>query len=318
MGVVGQRVGSRLHVGAEFFYPEYHSAMTVHPLQDAEGRRKSVLAAIGRCGGDLLRAPLALLLPLGVILVGGCSASEVTIEGVSEETNTTTDSSTYWNYVALGDSLAAGTGASYGGYVDRYATYLEDDTSAQIAITNLGRNGQTSSELLYALRNDPSWRRAIGEADVLTLNIGINDLGRAAIMYENGTCGGTDNQDCLRAAVQTVEGNWNVIIAELLELRSTNDTIIRAAGLGYTPRLDIGDAPNSRSDDGRLDNFRVFKPYLDEVNSLIAETAVDNDIPLAEVHLDERYVSQDGVHPNDEGYEVIAERLRELGYRPLK
>ncbi len=277
-----------------------------------------MLAAIGRCGGGLLRAPLALLLPFGVILVCGCSANEGTIGGASEETNTTPDPSTYWNYVALGDSLAAGTGASYEGYVDRYATYLEDDTGARVSVTNLGRNGQTSSELLYALRNNPSWRRAIGEADVLTLNIGINDLGRAAVTYENGTCGDTDNQDCLRAAVQTVEGNWNATIAELLDLRSTSDTIIRAAGLGYTPHLDIGDAPNGRSDDGRLDNFRVFKPYLDEVNGLIAKTAGDNDIPLAEVYLDERYISQDGVHPNDEGYELIAERLRELGYGPLK
>jgi lysophospholipase L1-like esterase len=277
-----------------------------------------VLAAIGRCGGNLLRATLASLLPFGVILVCGCSANEGTIGDASEETNTTADPSTHWNYVALGDSLAAGTGASHEGYVGRYATYLEDDTGAQVSVTNLGRNGQTSSELLYALRNNPSWRRAIGEADVLTLNIGINDLGHATVTYENGTCGDTDNQDCLRAAVQTVEGNWNAIIAELLDLRSTSDTIIRAAGLGYTPQLDIGDAPNGRSDDGRLDNFRVFKPYLDEVNGLIAKTAGDNDIPLAEIYLDERYISQDGVHPNDEGYEVIAERLRELGYGPLK
>jgi hypothetical protein len=28
-------------------------------------------------------------------------------------------------------------------------------------------------------------------------------------------------------------------------------------------------------------------------------------------------ISQDRVHPNDEGYEVIAGRLRELGYNPF-
>jgi lysophospholipase L1-like esterase len=28
-------------------------------------------------------------------------------------------------------------------------------------------------------------------------------------------------------------------------------------------------------------------------------------------------MSSDGVHPNDAGYEVIAHRLRELGYDPL-
>jgi lysophospholipase L1-like esterase len=28
-------------------------------------------------------------------------------------------------------------------------------------------------------------------------------------------------------------------------------------------------------------------------------------------------MSEDGLHPNDKGYQVIAERLRSLGYEPL-
>jgi lysophospholipase L1-like esterase len=271
-----------------------------------------VLAAIGRCGGALLGVPLVVLLPFGALLVSGCSAEEG-IEGTSEETTTTTDASVVWTYVALGDSLAVGTGASHDGYVGRYAAYLEADTGAHVSVTNLGRNGQTSPELLHALRNDPSWRRAVGEADVLTVNIGINDLGRAAEDYENGTCGGIDDQDCLREATKTVKGNWNAVTAELLSLRSTNDTIIRAAGLGYTPYLDSEEVPV-----GELNDFPVFEPYLDEVNRHIATTASANGIPYVEVHLDKGYTSQDGVHPNDEGYEVIAGRLRELGYSPLK
>jgi lysophospholipase L1-like esterase len=262
-----------------------------------------VLAAIGRCCDRSLKVPLVVVLSFGVLLMCGCSANnEGTIGRASEETTTTTVAPNYWNYVALGDSLAAGTGASYEGYVERYAAYLEDDTGARVSVTNLGRNGQTSSELLYALRNEPSWRRVVGEADVLTVNIGINDLGHAVEAYENGTCDGTDNQDCLREAVQTVEDNWNAIVAELLGLRSTTSTIIRSAGLGYTPFLDTEE---------------VFKPYLNEVNGRIEKTASENGIPYIEVHLDRGHISRDGLHPNDEGYEVIAEQLRELGYKPL-
>lgn len=269
-----------------------------------------MLSAIGKCGGGLLTIPLVVLLPFGALLVvSGCSANEA-VEGTSEEITTTTDTPVYWNYTALGDSLAVGTGASYKGYVDRYADYLEADTGARVNVTNLGRDGRTSPELLYALHNDPSSRQAVGEADVVTVNIGINDLGLAALAYENGTCGGADNQDCLRAAAETVKGNWNAIIAELLSLRSTSDTIIRAAGLGYTPY--------SRPSDGELEDLQVFKPYLDEVNRHIATTASDNGIPYVEVYLDQGYISPDGVHPNDEGYEVIAERLRELGYSPFR
>lgn len=272
-----------------------------------------VLAAIRKCGGGLLGVPLVILLPFGALLVSGCSADEDTSEG----TTTTTETAAIWSYVALGDSLAAGTGASYAGYVHRYAAYLKTDTGALVDVTNLGQDGQTSFELLHALRNDPSWRRAVGEAEVLTVNIGLNDLGRAAGTYGNGTCGGADNQDCLREVVQTVEGNWNAIIVELLGLRSTNDAIIRAAGLGYTPNLDPEGTDDRRSS-GELDNFQVFKPYLEELNRYIATTTTDNGIPYVEVSLDGGYLSQDGTHPNDEGYEVIAARLRDLGYSPLK
>jgi hypothetical protein len=36
------------------------------------------------------------------------------------------------------------------------------------------------------------------------------------------------------------------------------------------------------------------------------------------VPLDKGYISEEGVHATDEGYEVIAERLRELGHRPFR
>ncbi len=203
-------------------------------------------------------------------------------------------------YVALGDSLAVGTGASYKGYVDRYADYLSTDTSTRVSVINLGQDGQTSSELLHALRNDAHSRYAVSTASVITFNTGLNDLGHAGEAYENGTCGGADNQDCLHAAVETLKENWDAIIAELLSLRSTGNTMIRTAGIGYTPRVD-----------------EVFKPYVEEANRHVATTAANNDIPYAQPYLSKRYISPDGVHPNDKGYEVIADQLRKLGYSPL-
>lgn len=215
------------------------------------------------------------------------------------ESAASTDSPVSWDYVALGDSLAVGVGAQRG-YVARYAAYITADTGARIDLVNLGRSGQTSSQLLYALRNDSAMRQAVGTAEVITFNIGINDLGHAGEAYENGACGGDDNQECLRAAVEALEKNWDAIIAELLSLRSTGNAVIRTAGIGYTPRVDD-----------------IFKPYVDEVNRHIATTAANHGIPYAQPYLDEESMSPDGVHPNDDGYEVIAERLRELGYEPL-
>ncbi len=216
-----------------------------------------------------------------------------------KEGTVVTDASASWDYVALGDSLAVGIGA-HGGYVDRYASYIRTDTGARVNVLNLGQSGQTSSQLLQALRSDPSMRQAVGTAEVITFNIGINDLGHASEAYENGTCGGDSNQECLHTAVETFEENWDAVIAELFSLRSTGNTIIRTAGIGYTPRVD-----------------EAFEPYLEKVNHHVATTAANNNIPYAQPYLGKEYLSPDGVHPNDNGYAIIADQLRELGYKPL-
>jgi lysophospholipase L1-like esterase len=249
------------------------------------------------------------------LLASGCSTNEGAGD-TSEETTTTANAPVSLSYVALGDSLAVGLGA-YRGYVDRYADYIKTDTGAQVDVVNLGQSGETSSQLLHALRNHEPLRQALSTADVITFNIGFNDLGRASEAYENGTCGGVDNQDCLRAAVGTFEENWDAIIAELLSFRSTDDTIIRTVGLGYTPHVDTDEVLGMSPSYGRVNDFRVFEPYANEANHHIATTATKNGIPYAEVHLDKENISRDGVHPNDEGYETIADQLRELGYSPL-
>jgi lysophospholipase L1-like esterase len=204
-----------------------------------------------------------------------------------------------WDYVALGDSLAAGVGARQG-YVERYADHLRAETGARVRVLNLGQPGQTSPELLRALRTDPFTRRALGRAEVVTFNIGINDLGRARESYEEGTCGGPQNEGCLRAAVEEVGKNWEAITREIRGLRSGREVLVLTPGLGYTPRTGA-----------------LLAPYLEEANRRIAATADAEGIPHAEVRLGAEGMGPDGVHPNDRGYGVIAERLRGLGYEPL-
>jgi lysophospholipase L1-like esterase len=216
-----------------------------------------------------------------------------------EGETTTADARVGWNYVALGDSLAAGVGA-HQGYVARYAKHLRSDTGARLRVINLGQSGQTSSQLLHALRNDPAMREALRGAEVVTLNIGLNDLGQASSSYESGTCGGPRNEACLREAVKRVEHNWDAIIEEISSLRSTDQTIIRTTGLGYTPRT-----------------RGVLRRYLGEVTRDIAAATAEGSIPYAEARLGGAGMSGDGLHPNDRGYQEIADRLRDLGYEPL-
>ena len=216
-----------------------------------------------------------------------------------EGETTTTDSRIGWDYVALGDSLAAGVGARRG-YVSRYAEHLRSETGARLRVINLGLSGQTSTQLLRSIRNDPETRKALGGAEIVTLNIGLNDLGQARSSYESGTCGGPKNEACLREVVDRVGRNWDAIINEISSLRSTENTIIRTVGLGYTPLSE-----------------EVFGPYQGRAIRHIASAADNGDIPYVEVRLGDKGMSEDGLHPNDRGYRVIADRLRSLDYEPL-
>jgi lysophospholipase L1-like esterase len=250
----------------------------------------------------------------------------VLLVGASQGTTLAAPAS--WDYVALGDSLATGFGA-FKGYVPRYEAYIETDTGVAVTRTNLGQNKWTSSQLLSALRTDPTFRRATREAEIVTWNIGGNDLRAARNSYKNGTCGGADNQDCLRAGVEKLKTNWDAITAEVLELRSTN-SIVRTMDI-YNPYVRTDKISDTwRQNDDGMNDFDVFKSYVDEVNDHIAATSYTEGVPYAEVYLafngptgeedpkSKGYLSFDGVHPNDTGHRIIAGELRKLGYAPLE
>lgn len=234
-----------------------------------------------------------------------------------------------WTYTALGDSLAFGVfDFQRGGYVPRYEAYVQTDTSAAVSLNNLGRNGWTSSQLLNALRTDQNFRGSVSSSQIVTWDIGGNDFLRARSTYQSGTCGGANNQDCIKSAVVTFKANWDLIIVEILSLRSIANTVIRTMDI-YNPYVNEDKASDSWRDDGGLNDFDALKPYLDDVNRYIAATATINNIPYAKVYeafngpsgaedpSDKGYISFDGLHPDDSGHKVIADLLRGLGYAPL-
>jgi hypothetical protein len=58
-------------------------------------------------------------------------------------------------------------------------------------------------------------------------------------------------------------------------------------------------------------------PYLGRETRHIASAADDSGIPYVEVRRGDEGMSEDGLHPNDKGYWVIADRLGNLSYEPL-
>lgn len=228
--------------------------------------------------------------------------------------------STNWQYTALGDSLAVGVLDSQGGYVKRYDNDITTDTGVTVSLTDLGVNGAHSGDLLKSLESDPNFRSHVSSAQVVTWDIGGDDLLHAVNLFRQGQCGGSDNQDCLRSAVKAFIPNWDGIVQQILTLRDKNKAVIRTMDI-YNPFV---------AELMVQGTFSTVEPYLNQVNQHIASTARANGIPMAGVHLafngpngDQDPVAKglitiDGIHPNDTGHKVIADALRALGYSPLK
>lgn len=232
-----------------------------------------------------------------------------------------------WDYVALGDSITAEYGVDEG-YVTIYTKRLESDTGVTVDLTNLGQNGWTSGDLLYALRNDPSVRRVLRRAEIVTFHIGTNDLRKARIQYKRKKCGGADNQDCLRKATRELEVNWNAIFKKILRLRSSQNTIIRTMDL-YNPYVGSDRVSDTWDKDGGLNDYRVFKRYVGDFNRYVAKQTTANEVPYGKAYrtynglrgsLDPAAKGYllDRNHPNEKGHRVLARRLQVTGYEPLR
>jgi hypothetical protein len=244
---------------------------------------------------------------LVVLILAGCEGAQAE----STATPTSTPEPIAWDYVVLGDSVAST-------FPRHYADHIEADLGVEVTTHHWYRADQSSAAMLRALRDYEDVRSDIREAEVVTFFVSPKHLQWPAADYDAGTCGGSDNQDCLREALALLKADTDAIITEILALRSTSDAIIRTMTY-YNPRVNAWNTEGS---------FGDLNPYWVAHNEYLIQAASEHNIPVVRVDLafngpnldedpsDKGYVS-DGWHPNPEGAALIAELLRELGYEPL-
>jgi len=247
---------------------------------------------------------------------------------------------TTWTYTAMGDSFATGEtfdpNYNVTPYVTRYQGYLSADNGVTVTLSNLGRHGMTSGQLLNNLMTNTTFQADLPQSDVITWNIGVNDFTGARNNYLSGHCGKGkgDNQDCLRTMVANFTVNWDQIVVQILSRRSAGNTIIRTMDL-FNPWVATDQATNTTPDNretgpARGNNFQVLEYYLDQMNDHMAQSAAANGFLLARLHdafnglsgtedpVVKGLIAPDGEHPNDVGAELIAQVFRSLGYAPLR
>ncbi|GGF89068.1 lipase/acylhydrolase [Paenibacillus albidus] len=233
--------------------------------------------------------------------------------------------------VALGDSLAKGTGDNTGnGFVKRAVTTLSSEGRTVELMGNMGINGQTTAVLQNRI-NEEGVQYALRQANVILLSIGGNDLFRGSEIAQNG--GGTKGQaeapapagetagpastpgtgsgaestgdeelsaEALLAALPEASARLGSILERIAEINP--QAHIYYIGL-YNPFGDIPDllVPGNQA----VTSWN--NAAMDIINRHGNMTLVPT-FDLFNRHLD-KYLSSDHFHPNGDGYQRMSERI---------
>ncbi|RBW67863.1 GDSL-type esterase/lipase family protein [Bacillus taeanensis] len=206
-------------------------------------------------------------------------------------------------YTAIGDSLSVGVGASLfsPGFVERYLHLAENKLQKQIDVMKFAETGATTEDVLKSL-DLPFVEEEIKNSEMITITAGGNDLIDVAEKFLE-----TKDEQVLLQALTNCRKNMSSILKKIHQLKSQSADLyfIRLVNL-YNPFPDRKEA---------VKWVRAFNKHLESFSRLKGVSVAK--IDQAFQGNEERFLSFDGVHPNDFGYDKIAEVLNELGYAPL-
>ncbi|MCR8641329.1 GDSL-type esterase/lipase family protein [Paenibacillus sp. N1-5-1-14] len=199
------------------------------------------------------------------------------------------------SYLAFGDSLTAGTGATDGcGYASRVHRALVDDYGDQVGFALCGTSGATSGELYEQIRADLALREHVEHAAIIAITAGGNDLMQAAVpFFRDG------ESRPLTSALQQFVTNNRKILAEIHTIKhaTSKPALILQLGL-YNP----------------FPQFPIVVEWITRFNRhmqrLKRSGAVYVNVYDAFIGREKMLLSDDMVHPNEEGYVVMGEQVK--------
>lgn len=201
--------------------------------------------------------------------------------------------------VALGDSLTKGVGDKEGkGYVGYLKDKLETDKQ-KVAVQNLGISGLESGELVKSVQSS-GIQALIKEAKLITISIGGNDLTHSVGNVQTVLQTGKIDEAKIRQATAAYTQNLNEILKVVRALNPEAPVLV--VGL-YNPFEGVLD------DKGKLD--QLITESNANVVQLVQSYPNVKVVPTFDIFQwnNDRYLSLDHFHPNESGYERMAERM---------
>lgn len=133
-----------------------------------------------------------------------------------------------WNYLVMGSQLQ-----EYGAkFPEGYAAHIEKDQRVIIEIDYY--TGYSPAWILSQMEESEALIDLIVNAEVITFDWNPEAI-TSEYAFLQGTCGGADNQDCLRADYQKAKADWIVMPDKLISLRNGDTAGMRQIIMGSWP-----------------------------------------------------------------------------------
>ncbi|MEY8347669.1 GDSL-type esterase/lipase family protein [Bacillus cereus] len=193
-------------------------------------------------------------------------------------------------HLVLGDSLAKGYGSTQGGFAELASKQIEEQIHKPIRVENLGVNGLTTDRLVQKIQAEEVQQK-IKEAHIITINIGGNNLFRL-----NRDVGIIDGIEMLNKEKAHFEDDIKNIVKTV---RTLNPNALLILSELYNP-LQLDDSIASYAD-------MFLDGWNDAVYSISKANQPSIVLPIRKlISNDKKDLLYDQVHPNDKGYEIIA------------
>lgn len=196
------------------------------------------------------------------------------------------------DYVALGDSLAAGMTPT-GGFDLGYADYLVsrfEQSQYTVGYTNFGVPGYTSTNLMHDVLTKADVQAKVTEAEFITIDIGANDLLRTL-----------NTPDQIPAVMGTVAMNLQAVLGTIDQLNPKAKVYVMGYynPFPYLPKEQQGE----------------LLPLLDTLNKVIESRAAANGdafVPTEKIiakHYETYLPNPSNIHLSKEGYQLVAKEF---------
>ncbi|AIW83490.1 GDSL-type esterase/lipase family protein [Bacillus mycoides] len=193
-------------------------------------------------------------------------------------------------HLVLGDSLAKGYGSTQGGFAELASKQLEGQIHKPIRVENLGVNGLTTDRLVKKVQSEEVQQK-IREANIITINIGANNLFRL-----NRDVGVIDGIKMLNKEKARFETDVKNIVKTV---RDQNPNALLILSELYNP-LQLDDSIASYAD-------MFLDGWNDSIYSISKAHQPSIVLPIRKlISKDKKDLLFDQVHPNDNGYTIIA------------